>query len=230
MTTPPPTPPKPHNGPMPPSMPPSTAPSLSPIAASEATVSFEDLLHTLVVAQTNGRDCERAKLYRPWSDTIRIQQGDDQAGTYVIQNKGGTVYLQPERRSPRRAEQAPEPVIQDAPGYDLKPDPLGARSVPELEELARDFWRWADKPSSRQIAERSKGAFSHATVAKIVYDRPGKPALTMRYLLGLIRGCGGDKEEQQRWATAWRLLDRGVVAMKPSTTSGFASWGPTRAG
>lgn len=173
---------------------------------------------------------ERAKLYRPWSDTIRIQQGDDQAGTYVIQNKGGTVYLQPERRSPRRAEQAPEPVIQDAPGYDLKPDPLGARSVPELEELARDFWRWADKPSSRQIAERSKGAFSHATVAKIVYDRPGKPALTMRYLLGLIRGCGGDKEEQQRWATAWRLLDRGVVAMKPSTTSGFASWGPTRAG
>ncbi|MEU0570510.1 hypothetical protein ABZ297_34680 [Nonomuraea sp. NPDC005983] len=161
---------------------------------------------------------ERAKLYRPWSDNIHIQQGDDQGGTYVIQNTGGTIYLQPERRSPRRMVEVVEPMIQDAPGYNLKPDPLSAQSLPELERLARDFWRWADKPSSRQLATHSKGAFSHATIAKIIYDKPDKPPLTMRYLLGLIRGCGGDKDEQQRWATAWRLLDQGAASSKPALT------------
>ncbi|NUW39429.1 hypothetical protein [Nonomuraea rhodomycinica] len=173
---------------------------------------------------------ERAKLYRPWSDTIRIPQSDELSGSYVIQNTGGTIYLQSERRAPRRTERAVEPVIQDAPGFDLKPDPFTARSITELEELVRDFWRWADSPSSREVAERSSGAFSHATVAKILYDKPNKPRLTMRYLIGLIRGCGGDKDEQQRWATAWRLLDRGVTIPRPAKVHEWPAWGSTQMG
>ncbi|MEV1245614.1 hypothetical protein ACIBO2_52425 [Nonomuraea sp. NPDC050022] len=173
---------------------------------------------------------ERAKLYRPWSDTIRISQDADHAGTgmYVIHNTGGTVNVQAERRYPRRTERLAEPVIQDAPGYDLKPDPFTANSVSELEELAREFWRWAGTPSTRQLAEQSRGAFSHATVAKIIYDKPGKPPLKMQYLLGLIRGCGGDAQEQQQWASAWRILNR-TTATKRETRPALKVW-TTRAG
>ncbi|MEV5408613.1 hypothetical protein AB0K60_07220 [Thermopolyspora sp. NPDC052614] len=152
---------------------------------------------------------ERAKLYRPWSETVRVNVSDaDQAGTLVINNTGGTINIQPERRLPRRSERVPEPVIEDASGYDLKPDPFTAQTISELEDLAREFWRWAGAPSSRRIADYSRGAFSHATISKIIYDRADKPALKMHYLLGLIRGCGGDAEEQARWITAWRLLNR----------------------
>ncbi|MGP3920562.1 hypothetical protein [Nonomuraea sp. 10N515B] len=150
---------------------------------------------------------ERAKLYRPWSETVRIDQDADGASTLVINNTG-TIYLQPERRVPQRPAARAEPVIPDAPGFSLKPDPFSAQSVAELEELARQFWRWAGEPSSREVAKRSQKTFSHATIAKFLYDRPGQPVLKMHYLLGLIRGCGGDAEEQQRWVTAWRLLQQ----------------------
>lgn len=159
---------------------------------------------------------ERAKLYRPWSETVRIDQGADVGNTVVINNHRGTIYVQPERRMHRLPAEQAEPVVPDAPGYSLKPDPFSAQSAAELEELARQFWRWAGEPSSREVARRSQQAFSHATIAKFLYDRPGKPVLKMHYLLGLIRGCGGDAEEQQRWITAWRLLQQQQASTAPN--------------
>ncbi|MEZ7132685.1 hypothetical protein ACBR40_45745 [Nonomuraea sp. AD125B] len=207
--------------------------SLSPTKQLPSWRLINSLLHQLGAPESSytafHAAYERAKLYRPWSDTVRISHADDQAGTYVINNTGGTIHLHSERRYSRRAERLAEPAIPDAPGYDLKPDPFTARSVAELEELAREFWRWVDKPSSRHLAERSGGAFSHATIARIIYEKPGRPALTMQYLIGLIRGCGGDAQEQQRWASAWRLLDRANRANSAQRTKPELVW-PPRAG
>ncbi|MFL6051312.1 MAG: hypothetical protein ACJ72W_00095, partial [Actinoallomurus sp.] len=150
---------------------------------------------------------ERAKLYRPWSEAMHIKSGDHEPTTYVINHHGGSLNLYPERRPARRERREEDPVIPDAKGYALKPDPFGADTLAGLEDRARAYWHWAGRPSSRKIARRARGIFSHATIAKIVFDKPNKPPLKMDYLIGMIRGCGGDQAEQERWVTAWRILD-----------------------
>jgi DNA-binding CsgD family transcriptional regulator len=92
------------------------------------------------------------------------------------------------------------------PYDDLKPDPLAARTEAELRDLLRRFWTWSDRPSSRNIADQSCGAFSHTTVSKLLHDRLDKPPLKLKYVQGIIRGCGGDVLEEQLWATAWRRI------------------------
>lgn len=152
---------------------------------------------------------ERAKLYRPWSDSMRLTSlGDGESATYVINHSGGSLNLYADRSSSRRERRSEEPVIPDADGINLKPDPLEAGSLAELEDLVRDYRKWAGEPSTRKIAQRSQGIFSHATASKIIYNRPHKPPLKMEYLIGIIRGCGGDQAEQQRWVTAWRILSQ----------------------
>jgi DNA-binding CsgD family transcriptional regulator len=87
-----------------------------------------------------------------------------------------------------------------------KPDPLSARTLSELEDHLRSLWAWAGRPSSRKLAARSGGAFSHATVSKLIHEKPRKPALKLEYVLGFARACGADQAEQQRWITAWRII------------------------
>jgi hypothetical protein len=102
-------------------------------------------------------------------------------------------------------------VWEDAPGYNLKPDPMTAQSLPELLMLLRRFWWWADEPGMRAVAERSGGAFSKSTVTKLIHGKTGGhppiPPLSQKYIAGIIRGCGGDDSETARWVTAFRLLD-----------------------
>lgn len=103
------------------------------------------------------------------------------------------------------SREAPE-KIEDLVGYAREPDPLTAKSLAELEERLRDLWAWAGYPSSRTLASRSAGAFSHATISKLIYEKPGRPALKLSYVLGFVRACGGNPDEQKRWATAWRNI------------------------
>jgi hypothetical protein len=42
---------------------------------------------------------------------------------------------------------------------------------PELEELWREYWHWTGRKATRKIAAGSGGAFSHATVAKLLHDK-----------------------------------------------------------
>ncbi|MEU8122644.1 hypothetical protein AB0C21_28375 [Spirillospora sp. NPDC049024] len=93
----------------------------------------------------------------------------------------------------------------DLPGHALKPDPLTARTMPELHELLRIYWRWNGSPSTRTVARASEGAFSHSTAAKLLYG-PSQPDLDFEYLRGCVQGCGGDPTEVQRWLTAWRRI------------------------
>jgi hypothetical protein len=51
-------------------------------------------------------------------------------------------------------EPVPTRVWEDAPGYALKPDPMTVHDMGELLERLREFWRWADRPSMRDLAER----------------------------------------------------------------------------
>ncbi|MFI0481048.1 hypothetical protein [Actinomadura sp. 9N215] len=98
------------------------------------------------------------------------------------------------------------PVVADLPGHVLKPDPLTARSMAELEERLRLYWQWSGSPSTRKVAESSHGAFCHTTASKLLRGGSKKPHLSLGYLCGFVRGCGGDEEEAQRWATAWRRI------------------------
>lgn len=90
-----------------------------------------------------------------------------------------------------------------------KPDPLSARTLSELEDCLLSLWEWAGRPSSRKLAARSDGAFSHATVSKLIHQKPGKPALKLEYVLGFVRACDAGQAEQQRWITAWRIVTQG---------------------
>lgn len=117
--------------------------------------------------------------------------------------------------------------VDDPDGYHLKPDPLTAHSLSELEELLRMLWIWAGRPSARRLASGSDGAFSHATVSKLIYNNPGKPELKLRYVLGFVRACGAGKDEQTRWVTAWRTLTgRAGSASTPSSQESLEPSGP----
>jgi hypothetical protein len=99
------------------------------------------------------------------------------------------------------------PLFNDVDGHNLKPDPLTASTPAELEELLRAFWVWAGKPSCRDIARQSEGAFSRGTISNLLFDNDRKPPLKLSYLQGCIQGCGGDTEEVQTWTTAWRKVN-----------------------
>jgi DNA-binding CsgD family transcriptional regulator len=106
------------------------------------------------------------------------------------------------------ARSTPPEQIRDLGNWARKPDPLSARTLPELEDHLRSLWAWAGRPSSRTLASRANGAFSHATACKLIYGKTRKPILRLEYVLGLVVACGADEAEQERWATAWRGVTR----------------------
>jgi hypothetical protein len=99
----------------------------------------------------------------------------------------------------------------DLPGYDLKPDPLSVGSVADLILTLRDYRVWAGDPSFRMMAARSGQLASASAICTAL----GEDALTSEVLprlpviMAVVAGCGGDQEDQEAWATAWRLLRLG---------------------
>lgn len=136
------------------------------------------------------------------------------SGTVVINGDGSTVYVSNAAGSgsgPPPGE--PPALIPDLDGHALKPDPLQATTFDELTEFMREFRAWAGHPSSRTLASRSGGEFSHATIIKLLSSQPGwKPPLKLGYVRGFIHACGGDDEDLSRWITAWRRIDQGKAA------------------
>lgn len=116
--------------------------------------------------------------------------------------------------NPRTSPATPRPALEDADGHDQKPNPLDesarASTFIELDELLLKYWRWAGRPPSRQLAKRSDGAFSHTTVNKLTgpKGRDGTRPFSRRqeYVIGFIRACGGTKNDQMSWVSAWRKI------------------------
>jgi hypothetical protein len=99
-------------------------------------------------------------------------------------------------------------VVEDAKGFDLRPDPLAARNPAELMEALRQYRAWADDPSYRQMA-RQAGRLIAASTLCVALRSNDLPRLNV--VLAIVAGCGGGEEDQQRYATAWRQMKRGPV-------------------
>jgi DNA-binding CsgD family transcriptional regulator len=64
---------------------------------------------------------------------------------------------EPEKANVQEPYLASPEQIEDLAGYALKPDPLTAKTLTDLERLLRALWAWAGHPSSRILAARSGG-------------------------------------------------------------------------
>lgn len=122
---------------------------------------------------------------------------------------GGTVHTPPTPARRRRVP-PPERVMADAPGYELKPDPMTAHDMDGLLERLRALWRWADKPGMRMLEQRSERALSKSTATKLIHGAPNMPPLTQKYAAAVARGCGCEEPEVALWVTAVRLLEEGI--------------------
>ncbi|MDB5910360.1 MAG: hypothetical protein JWP34_4474 [Massilia sp.] len=111
---------------------------------------------------------------------------------------------------PRQVPPGPPPLFADPDGDDGRPAPQGARTADELIAVLRMFWKWAGGYSSRQLSQWSNGAFSHATVSALLSEHTTvkRPPLTLAYLQGIIRACGGQEDELRQWTKAWRLVQQ----------------------
>jgi hypothetical protein len=93
--------------------------------------------------------------------------------------------------------------VQDAAGYDLKPDPLTAASSRELIAALRKYRKWAGNPSFRAMAAQVSREVAHSTMCAAL-NGSELPRLTV--VMAIVAGCGGGEHDQQAFATAWRFV------------------------
>lgn len=93
--------------------------------------------------------------------------------------------------------------VDDVDGYDLKPDPLTARTASELVDRMQQFRIWAGDAPIRKLARESGGRLPASTLAKVLKGTALPP---LPLLIAFVEVCGGDDGEVSRWATAWRQL------------------------
>lgn len=215
------------------------ASTLHNVFSGMGLTSWENTEKLLGALDAHPRQAEQIR--RAWEETRRAREllraraarppGLDERAApstpVVIHGDGSTVYVNNVADSGGGSPaHEPPPLIPDMDGHALKPDPLKATTFDELIESMQEFRAWAGRPSTRDLAIRSGGEFSHSTISNILFKEPGrKPPLKLGYVRGFIRACGGDEEDLKRWVTAWRRIDQGkaapharadnVIAMKP---------------
>ncbi|AFR06606.1 hypothetical protein [Nocardiopsis alba] len=114
----------------------------------------------------------------------------------------GSVHTVLGPRPAPRPEKVPE-VPEDVPGFSMKPDPMEATSVAEFIEMMRRYRRWAGDPSFRKMSLRVGTCSAAGFCEALKSDRlPTFPLLN-----AFVVSLGGDSDDFQRWATAWRALD-----------------------
>lgn len=128
-------------------------------------------------------------LMRAWSDTEPRQESPPR----TREDAGAA----------RQATPAAAPAVPDAPGFDLCPDPLTARSEADLVTVLSQFRVWAGEPSFREMERRCQHAAAAATMCVAL---GGSKLPSLRVVLAIVTSCGGTSEHQQAFATAWRRL------------------------
>lgn len=106
--------------------------------------------------------------------------------------------------------QGPPPA--DVEGFDLRPDPLGARSPAEFAEALRQYRVWSGDPSLRDIARRAGGRTAASTIWQALRTNDAVPRLEV--VMTIVTGCGGGEEDQRRFATAWRAIKLTTVPQR----------------
>jgi hypothetical protein len=112
----------------------------------------------------------------------------------------------PKAKAATQAKSVPTWVVEDAEGFDLRPDPLAARTPAELMAALRQYREWAGQPPYRKMASHSGRPIAASTLCTALNKNDLPP---MSVVLAIVAGCGGGEEEQQRYATAWRQIKRG---------------------
>jgi hypothetical protein len=131
-------------------------------------------------------------------------------------------------------DQAAEPdpggsAVGDAGGFDLRPGPGGARTPSELVAALRDYRVWAGEPSYRDMSERNNGRPAASTIYTAL-SSDELPKLDM--VTAIVTGCGGGKEDRERFASAWRAIRTGAMTpsgpQAPELTPAQAAYGNLR--
>jgi hypothetical protein len=122
---------------------------------------------------------------------------------------------QEQRAGRHRLQTQVRPVcqpIRDAAGYDLKPDPLTARTGAELVARLREYRVWSGEPPFRMMAEQARQKVAHSTIfAALNSDELPR----LKVVTAIIAGCGGSIDDQQAFATAWRQIKSGKLDALP---------------
>lgn len=104
----------------------------------------------------------------------------------------------------------PAPAVPDAPGFDLCPDPLTARTAAEFVTALSQFRIWAGEPSFREMERLSDPKVASATMCtalggdKLV---PGSCKLpSQRVVRAIVTACGGTPGHLEAFITARRMI------------------------
>lgn len=119
-----------------------------------------------------------------------------------------SAHLEKDHRYPGRHRsqrgKVPARQVADARGFDLRPDPLSARSAAEFIAALWKYKAWSGDPSWRQMATAAGQAVVHSTMHAAMN---GETLPKLDVVKAIIIGCGGGTEDLSAFATAWRRLD-----------------------
>jgi hypothetical protein len=93
--------------------------------------------------------------------------------------------------------------LPDADGFDLRPDPLQAKTPADLVRALRQYRLWAGEPSLRTVARRAGNGTGASTICTAL-NAATLPRLEI--VTAIITGCGGSEQDQRRFTTAWRAI------------------------
>jgi hypothetical protein len=99
------------------------------------------------------------------------------------------------------------PMVPDAPGLSLCPDPGAAHTPAEFMDALRTYRTWAGEPSYRLMENVIRNQCSRHYASSTLHaalTRSELPALPL--VQAVIVACGGSDAHQQMFTSAWRRL------------------------
>jgi hypothetical protein len=100
----------------------------------------------------------------------------------------------------------------DAPGFDLRPDPLQADTPGKFVTALRQYWIWSGKTPYRELVRRSGGELAVSTIS-VMLSKEALPSQSR--MLAFVGACGATEEDCQRFVTAWRRISLAEQAGEP---------------
>lgn len=112
------------------------------------------------------------------------------------------------RRRPQLSHAVAAKPVRDAEGYDLKPNPLTARTPGELVDALREYRAWAGTPPLRKMATTAGDMVAYTTIWSAL---KGNELPKLHVVMAIIEGCGGSQEDLRAFATAHRRINLGKL-------------------